>query len=124
MPRRPVSILRSESGFGLIELTIAMTMLAIGIAALGGLFISGHSALRRASQSDTAGVLAAKLLERFRAETWSTVGVSKTLYDSTDSTYQSDTAYSPATAITDSTGLCSGSSPTFTSCWPSRLIPD
>ena len=75
--------LRREDGFGLIELTIAMTMLAIGIAALGGLFVSGHFALRRASQSDTAAVLVSKLLERFRAETWDTVGVSKALFDST-----------------------------------------
>jgi Tfp pilus assembly protein PilV len=116
--------LRSESGFGLIELTIAMTMLAIGIAALGGLFVSGHLALRRASQSDTAAVLASKLLERFRAETWDTVGVSKALFDTADSTYTSDEAYSASRAITDSSGLCSGSRPAFTSCWPSRDIPD
>jgi Tfp pilus assembly protein PilV len=120
--------LRSESGFGLIELTIAMTMLAIGIAGLGGLFVSGHFALRRASQSDTAAVLASKLLERFRAETWDTVGISKTLFDSADSTYTGDPAYSTepptGTAIADSSGLCSGARPGFTSCWPSRAIPD
>jgi Tfp pilus assembly protein PilV len=116
--------LRKEDGFGLIELTIAMTMLAIGIAALGGLFVSGHFALRRASQSDTAAVLASKLLERFRAETWDTVGVSKTLFDSTDATYTGDEAYSLSTAITDASGLCSGTRPGFTSCFPSREIPD
>ena len=124
MLRRLVRMLRSESGFGLIELTIAMTMLAIGVAALGGLFVSGHFALRRATQSDTATVLASKLLERFRAETWDTVGVSKALLDSADSTYTGDAAYSASTVISDSSGLCSGSRPGFTSCWPSRVIPD
>jgi Tfp pilus assembly protein PilV len=124
MLRRIARAVRREDGFGLIELTIAMTMLAIGISALGGMFIAGHLALRRASQSDTAAVLADKLLERFRAETYDTVGLSKTLFDATDSTYKGDSAYSTATAITDSSGLCSGATPTYTSCYPSRAIPD
>jgi Tfp pilus assembly protein PilV len=124
MLRRIARTVRREDGFGLIELTIAMTMLAIGISALGGMFIAGHFALRRASQSDTASVLADKLLERFRAETWDTVGMSKTLFDATDATYQGDSAYSTATAITDVSGLCSGASPTYTACYPSRAIPD
>src|SRR4051794_21274791 len=126
MSRRALQRLRGDSGFGLIELTIAMTMLAIGISALGGLFVSSHFALRRASQSDTAAVLADKLLERFRAETWDTVGVSQALFasTSTDSAYTNDPAYSLSTAITDSSGPCAGSTPTYTSCWPSRVIPD
>jgi Tfp pilus assembly protein PilV len=126
MLRRIARTLRKDEGFGLIELTIALTMLAIGISALGGLFVAGHFALRRATQSDTAAVLSDKLLERFRAETWDTVAVSKALFDqeATDTTYTGDAAYSLSTAVTDSSGLCQGLTPGYSACWPSRAIPD
>src|SRR5262245_8061373 len=92
--------LNSEDGFGLIELTIALTVLAIGITSVTSLFVTGHFALRRASQSDTAAVMAQQLLERFRAETWHKIGLSSALVSSTDSVYQSDSAYNATTAVT------------------------
>lgn len=116
---------RDERGFGLIEMTIALTVLAIGVSSVAGLFVTGHLALRRASQSDTAAVLADKLLERFRAETWDTIALNQSLFAgmASDTTYTGDAAYSTDTAITDSTGSCTDT-PTPVACNPSRSIPD
>src|SRR5581483_10287270 len=123
MLKRLATRIRCERGFGLIEMTIALTLLAVGISALGGLFVTGNFALRRATKADTASVLASKLLERFRAETWSTISLSSTLVSAADSTYKSDQAYSSTLAVTDSSGSCSGSS-VAVACNPSRAIPD
>src|SRR6185312_5740342 len=50
--------LRSEQGFGLIELLMAMVMLNIGILAVVAAFNSGIFALNRASRVTTASALA------------------------------------------------------------------
>ena len=50
--------LRSEEGFGLIELLMAMVMLNIGILAIVAAFNSGALALSRASKTSTAAALA------------------------------------------------------------------
>ncbi len=65
--------LRSEQGFGLIELLISMVVLNIGILALVAAFNSGALALQRASQTSTASVLADKQLELYRALNWSAI---------------------------------------------------
>jgi prepilin-type N-terminal cleavage/methylation domain-containing protein len=70
--------LRDPRGFGLIELTIALAVLAIATVALTGVFVASHLTLRRASQSDAAAVLSDKLLERFRAQTWDNVALNST----------------------------------------------
>jgi Tfp pilus assembly protein PilV len=49
---------RSEEGFGLIEVLIAIVMLNVGILALVAAFQSGAVALRRASHISTASTLA------------------------------------------------------------------
>lgn len=99
--------LRSEQGFGLIELLISMVMLNIGILALVAAFNSGALALQRASQTSTASVLADKQLEVYRALNWSAIALhsaSKTTADA-NSTYAGDTAWN-ATQVTTT---CSGS---------------
>jgi len=65
--------LRSQQGFGLIELLISMVMLNVGILALVAAFNSGALALQRASQTSTASVLADKQLELYRALNWSAI---------------------------------------------------
>ena len=82
--------LRHEEGFGLIEMMIALTVLAIATTSLVSVFIAGHLTLRRASQADSATVLADKLLERFRAEQFDDIGLSSNLLGSVDSTYAND----------------------------------
>ena len=59
--------LRRNEGFGLVELLIALTVLAIGIMGVASAFISGMVTLRRASQISTATALADRQLERYRA---------------------------------------------------------
>jgi Tfp pilus assembly protein PilV len=55
--------LRSERGFGLIELLMAMVMLNIGILAIVAAFNSGMFALNRASKISTASALADSQME-------------------------------------------------------------
>src|SRR6185312_14631687 len=59
--------LRSEQGFGLIELLMAMVMLNIGILAVVAAFNSGIFALNRASRITTASALADSQMEAYRA---------------------------------------------------------
>jgi len=58
---------KDESGFGIIELVIAMVLLSVGILALASAFTSGSVALRRASRTATATAIADAQLERYRA---------------------------------------------------------
>lgn len=67
--------LRSEQGFGLIELLIAMMVLNLGILAIVAAFNSGALAMRRASQTSTGSVLADKQMELYRALNWSAIGL-------------------------------------------------
>ena len=59
--------LRGEEGFGLIELLIAMLVMALGIMAIVAGFSSGMVALGNASRTGTAGTLADKQMEAYRA---------------------------------------------------------
>jgi prepilin-type N-terminal cleavage/methylation domain-containing protein len=61
---------RSQEGFGLVELIIAMMVLAIGVLGVASAFISGMVTLRRANQIATATALADRQLERYRALTY------------------------------------------------------
>jgi Tfp pilus assembly protein PilV len=54
---------RDESGFGMLELLMAMVMLNVGILAVVGAFSSGNVALARASRISTAAALANKQME-------------------------------------------------------------
>ena len=58
--------LRSEEGFGLIELLISMVVLNVGILALMAAFNSGALALRRASELSTAAAIADMQMELYR----------------------------------------------------------
>lgn len=65
--------LGQEGGFGLVELLIAMTVLAIGLMALVAAFGSGYVATNRASTIGTASVLGDKQMEVFRAMSYATL---------------------------------------------------
>src|SRR5437764_242733 len=67
--------LRSERGFGLIELLMAMVMLNVGILAVVAAFSSGMFALKRASRLSTASALADSQMELFRATTYSAIAL-------------------------------------------------
>jgi type II secretory pathway pseudopilin PulG len=58
---------REESGFGLVELLIAMTVMVVGITALVAAMSSGFIALNRAADESTAAAVADRQMEAYRA---------------------------------------------------------
>jgi prepilin-type N-terminal cleavage/methylation domain-containing protein len=146
--RLPLPRLGDEDGFGLIEMMIALTILAIATTALTGVFVAAHYALRRASQADSATVLADKVLERFRAEHWDDIGLNATAVTGVagDPKYPNDQALNlpapfneditntnappPPAKPADSTDTggvattCADATTLPVTCNPSRAIPD
>jgi prepilin-type N-terminal cleavage/methylation domain-containing protein len=114
------SRLRSEDGFGLVELLAAMAILSIGLLALLSAIVSGETTLRRASRTATAATLADAQMELYRALTYGAIALDATQVGLTDSTYRGDTALAGdiANDITTTTG-CSGLP---NQCNPSRTL--
>src|SRR6188508_3287850 len=73
-----VKDLRSEDGFGLIELLISMMMLNVGILAVVAAFNSGAIALNNASQVSAASVLGDKQMELYRALKYTAIALDTT----------------------------------------------
>jgi Tfp pilus assembly protein PilV len=86
--------LRSEQGFGLIELLIAMVMLNIGILAIVAAFNTGILTLDRASRTSTAAALADAQMELYRALPYDSIGLDSSSISGAASPYNTDTAYS------------------------------
>lgn len=95
---RAAAALRREHGFGLIELLIAMTVLATGILAIFSVFLSSELAIRRASIATTAMSIVDVRMEALRSARFSAIGHTATALAATDSTYQADPAYRAADA--------------------------
>lgn len=66
---------RSEDGFGLVELIIAMTVLNVGLLALVAALNSGALALTRASRLSTAATLADQQMELYRGLTYGAIAL-------------------------------------------------
>jgi hypothetical protein len=116
--------LRSQAGFGLIELLMAMVMLNIGILAIVAAFNSGMFALNRASRISTASALADAQMEVYRALKYSSIALDSTTLASVDNTYKCDSALGvscPNSTSAESTTSCSGS-PVANECNPSRTV--
>jgi prepilin-type N-terminal cleavage/methylation domain-containing protein len=108
---------REEAGFGLVELLIAMTVLAIGILALFAMFESGIRSITRASTVTTAGALADREMENFRAIRYDSIGLPESLVAVAPTPYASDSAYAAtagATAGTRVALVACGTSPCTT----------
>jgi prepilin-type N-terminal cleavage/methylation domain-containing protein len=84
---------RDEAGFGLIELLIALTVLSIGILALFAMFESGIRSATRASTVTTAGALADREMENFRAIRYDSIGLPDDQVLAAPSPYATDPAY-------------------------------
>lgn len=82
-----------EDGFGLIELLIAMMVLAIGILAIFAMFESGIRSITRASTVTTAGALADSEMENYRAVRYDVIGLPDALVTAAATPYASDPAY-------------------------------
>jgi Tfp pilus assembly protein PilE len=106
--------LRSEDGFGLLELVMAMVMLNVGILAIVAAFNSGALALSRASRASTATTMADTQMELFRGLKYQSIQQTTSEWNSAvaDSTWTADSAYTSATAM-------NGGSPAT----PRALIP-
>jgi type II secretory pathway pseudopilin PulG len=125
---------RSEEGFGLIEVLIAIVMLNVGILALVAAFQSGALALRRASHTSTASTLADSQMELYRGLTYATIGFESGQIAGLDNTYKCDSALGgscPNTITTcNSTGTscANGTVPAYTCgttnqwCLPTRTV--
>jgi type II secretory pathway pseudopilin PulG len=64
---------RSEGGFGLVELLIAMTVMVIAIMAIVAAFSSGMVAVSRANRASTAGAVADTQMESYRKVRYSAI---------------------------------------------------
>jgi Tfp pilus assembly protein PilV len=86
---------RDESGFGMLELLMAMVMLNVGILAVVAAFSSGNGALYRANRSSTAGALANKQMEYYRGLRYENIVFVTGEWTPAlaDSTYTADTVY-------------------------------
>ena len=86
---------RDESGFGMLELLMAMVMLNVGILAIVAAFSSGNAALSRANRISTAGALANKQLEIYRGLKYDNIvfKTSEWTAAKADATYTADIAY-------------------------------
>ena len=95
---------RDDSGFGLIELLIAMMVLNIGILALFAAFNSGAVALRRASKLATAATIADTQMELYRALTYAVIQLDNCEVAAADATYTNDPALTgnPTKVLTSS----------------------
>jgi len=102
--RRAFRRLRSEGGFSLVELVIAMTILNVGLTALLSALVSSSVTIRRAGRTTTAATLADAQLELYRALTYSAIALDSTAAGAADSTYTGDPALSGASDVTTATG--------------------
>jgi type II secretory pathway pseudopilin PulG len=99
--------LRSDGGFGLVELVIAMAMLAIALLALVAAISSGIVTLQRSGAAATAGTLADKQMERYRALKYTSIlldSASVTAANA-DSVYTGDSAWSSSQVTATCTGV-------------------
>jgi prepilin-type N-terminal cleavage/methylation domain-containing protein len=94
--------LRKEDGFTLIELTIVMAVLTIGILSLVAAYSSGYVAMKHATRVTSAQQLADSQMERFRALQYTSIGLNTSCGAncSEDATYTADSAYSSTAQIT------------------------
>lgn len=107
--------LRSQKGFALIEMLAAIVVINIGLLAILLALNSGMVTLRRSAESSTASAIADQQIERFRARAYAAIYLDTTLLAATDSTYQTDTAYS-ATQVSQT---CT---PLVAACTPSQTV--
>ena len=116
--------LRSQEGFGLIELLMAMVMLNIGILAVVAAYQTGMFALNRASKISTASALADQQMELYRAIKYDAIALDSSSLGSVDNTYMCDSALGsscPNSTSGETTTTCSGS-PLANQCLPSRAV--
>ncbi len=121
---------REESGFGLLELLMAMVMLNVGILAVVAAFSSGNAALARASRVSTATALADKQMEIYRGADYDNIVFTTSEWNSAigDSVYTGDSVFqtnmvnpTPPKALVSTVTTCP-SAVVAQACDPSFLV--
>jgi type II secretory pathway pseudopilin PulG len=99
--------LRSDDGFGLIELLIAMAVLQFAIFALIAALSSAHAAQLRAAKTTTAAALASSQIELYRSVQYHEIRLDPTrlaaAQTDTSTSYASDAAHTGPHAAEDCT---------------------
>lgn len=85
---------RGEGGFALVEMLVAIVVINVGLLAILLALTSGMTTLRRSAETSTASAVADKQLEKYRAVAFASIYLDTSSLAATDSTYQSDSAYS------------------------------
>jgi prepilin-type N-terminal cleavage/methylation domain-containing protein len=101
-PKRPLLDvrIRSERGFGMVELLCAMAVMVVGLLAVFTMFQSGIVAVRRAGNQTTAAVLADSEMEKFRAVKYESIGLASAAVNAADAVYKGDIAYTTGSTAT------------------------
>ena len=123
--------LKGEAGFGLIELSMAMVMLNVGILAIVAAFNSGAVALRRASIVANATALADTAMEGYRGKrncqiylTASTMPVSTTTYATDTGAFSAAGSYfSSSTVAASQTWVTDTGDATYQTNWSGAHSP-
>lgn len=97
--------LKSEQGFGLVEMVTAIVILQVGLLAVVGAFGTGSLALAKASHINTAALLADQQMELYRDMPYDAIGLDTT--GNYGTSYTSDTAVCP----TGQTPTCGNTGP-------------
>jgi Tfp pilus assembly protein PilE len=110
--------LKTEDGFGLIELLISMVILNVAILALVAAFQSGAIALQRAGKLSTAAAVADIQMERYRALKYESIALDTTALAAVPGgdVYLSDAAYAASQVTTTCT------TPLPDECAPTRVL--
>jgi Tfp pilus assembly protein PilV len=108
---------REDSGFGVVELLIAMTVMVIGIMAIVAGLGSGIIAVKRAGDESTAAALADAQMEAYRALPNCAIYLNDSTIALAGPAYTADPAYNStlASRITDNTPLLPSGSCAMTS---------
>jgi prepilin-type N-terminal cleavage/methylation domain-containing protein len=121
--------LAGDDGFGMVELLIAMTLLAVAIGALMLSFASSALSLRRAGQKGTALTLADTQMEWYRRLSFTGVRIDGSLIPASGTyvaAHSSDSTIPPATgqAVAGANGdaACSGGGSEPVACLPVQNV--
>ena len=91
--------LRFDTGFGLIELLVAMVVTTIAVMGLVAALTSAHVTVIRASRTSTSAAIASAQMERYRALRYSEIRLSTASVAGADATYKGDDAYTSSTDL-------------------------
>lgn len=93
---------RAEDGQGLIELMIAMFILAVALSAIFALMVSGALSLQRAGEKGTALTLAEEQMEIYRTVDYADIRLSASALSSVASEYKTNAPTSTAACLSSS----------------------